>query len=91
MRNVTAEEVKDACAKAGITRIDHHDCGGCHYMCNYQIIDGKLYFDPGCDCPRYGRASIEPRGWDDASNWINMQHKDEYKIMVAAKFGLTLA
>jgi hypothetical protein len=87
---VTGEQVREAAMKAGITRIDHHDCGGCGYMCNYQIVRGQLYFDPGCDCSRYGPAQIEPREWESAARWINMQSRPEIRAKIAANFGLVL-
>jgi len=91
---VTAEQVKDAVQKAGIDRIDHHDCGGCGYMTAYLVNDGKLYFDPGCDCSRYGPRYPDERDWQDAADWINMQKRTgEYgdvAARVAAKFGLEL-
>lgn len=91
---VTGEQVKQAVMKAGITRIDHHDCGGCGYMTAYLIENGDLYFDPGCDCSRYGRSPPEPRSWDSAAGWINMQARTgehgDIGAKVAAKFGLEL-
>lgn len=87
---VTGEQVRQAAAKANITRIDHHDCGGCGYMTAFLIRDGQLYFDPGCNCSRYGCSCPEPRSWDSAADWINMQSKPEHKINVAKMFGLEL-
>lgn len=87
---VTGEQVKEACVKAGITRIDHHDCAGCGYMTAYLICDGELAFDPGCDCSRYGPRCPEPRTWGSAADWINMQSKDESRAAVAKLFGLEL-
>lgn len=88
--SVTGEQVKAAAEKAGLTRIDHHDCGGCGYMTAYLIRDGKLYFDPGCDCSRLGPAAIEPRTWNSAADWINMQSEQKHRVAVAQKFGLEL-
>lgn len=91
---VTGEQVKEAVAKAGIARVDHHDCGGCGYMTAYLVVDGNLFFDPGCDCSRYGPATPEPRSWDSAAEWINMQKRTgewgDIGAKIAAKFGLEL-
>lgn len=91
---VTGEQVKEAALKAGITRIDHHDCGGCGYMTAYLIEDGRLYFDPGCYCSRYGAAMSEPRSWQSAADWINMQSRSgdhgDVAAKIAAQFGLEL-
>lgn len=88
MRNVTPEEVKAACLAAGLTRIDHHDCGGCGSMVFYSVVDGNLFFNPACDCTRYW-SPAEPRDWSEASDWINMQD-DKWRPKTAAKFGLIL-
>lgn len=89
---VTGEQVRDAVAKAGISRVEHHDCGGCGYMTAYLIEDGNLYFDPGCFCGR--TVQPEPRSWDSAADWINMQSRTgqygDVAAKIAAKFGLDL-
>jgi hypothetical protein len=91
---VTGEQVKAACEKGGLTRIDHHDCGGCGYMTAYIVEDGELYFDAGCDCSRYGPAPFRPCGWGAAADWINMQKRSgqwgDIGAQVAAKFGIEL-
>lgn len=88
---VTGEQVKEAAEKAGITRIDHHDCGGCGMMVFYSIHGGQLYFNPGCGCSWSPR---EPRSWESAADWINMQSRSgEYGDVgarIAAKFGIKL-
>ncbi|HWV44070.1 hypothetical protein [Pseudorhodoplanes sp.] len=85
---ITAEQVKAAVEAAGITRIEHHDCGMCGYMTAYLVEDGKLYFDPGCDC-RWAGAP-EPRDWRDAADWINMQSQPDIKARLAKAFGIDL-
>jgi hypothetical protein len=86
MRNVTPEEVKAAAVAAGLTRIDHHDCGGCGVMVYYSVKDGNLFFNPACDCVTY-YTPPQPRDWSDASNYINMQD-DLWKGRVARSFGI---
>jgi hypothetical protein len=87
---VTGEQVREAAIKAGITRVDHHDCGGCGYMCTYRIVGGQIYFDPGCDCSRFGPSPMEPVEWESAARWINMQSQPKIRAEIAAKFGLVL-
>jgi len=86
MRNVTPEEVKAAVIAASLTRIDHHDCGGCGAMVYYSIVDGNLFFNPACDCGSYW-SPPQPRDWSEASDWINMQ-SDLFKDQLARRFGL---
>lgn len=91
---VTGEQVKAACEKAGISRVEHHDCSLCGYMTAYLIEDGQLYFDPGCDCSPHGPVPPEPRSWDEAAKWINMQPRSgesgDVGAEIATKFGLEL-
>lgn len=86
---VTAMQVRDAAVKAGISKIDHHECGGCKYMTRYLISDDLLFFDPGCDCSRYGRSDPRPAQWQEAADWINMQTKDEHRDRLLKAFGLS--
>lgn len=86
---VTSEQVKAAALAAGIMRVDHHDCGGCGYMTAYLITpQGDLYFDPGCNCT-YGYGP-EPRSWEDAADWINLQSNPHWRNVIASRFGLYL-
>ena len=89
MSDVTAEQTRDSALAAGLTMIPHHNCGLCGCMVVY-IVDqaGYLFFDPSCDCT-YGDGP-QPRSWEDAADWINMQSNAEHKRKIAALFGLTL-
>lgn len=88
---VTGEQVKEAVEKAGITRIDHHDCGCCGQMVFYFVRDGQLYFNSGCGC---SWSPAAPRTWDSAADWINMQSRSgdygDVGAKIAAKFGIEL-
>ena len=86
MNRVTGDEVKAAMIAGNITQVDHHDCGICGYMTRYWRQGEQLYFDRGCDC-QWGGS--EPRSWDDAANWINMQSKPESNEKLRKAFGLT--
>ncbi len=86
---VTAPEIKSAVEKACITRIHHHDCSLCGYPVAYQIVEGELYFDPGCHCVSTPRPP-EPCDWADAAAWINMQQDPNVQREVASRFGLEL-
>jgi hypothetical protein len=82
---VTGDQVREAMQAAGITYVEHHACGLCGYMTNYQVIDGALYFYPGCDCS-YGPR--ERRSFQDAADWINMQSSDTARARLLQRFGL---
>lgn len=90
---VTTQQVKEAVEKAGLTRIDHHDCGGCGYMTAYLVRDGQLYFDHGCDCGR-GGYNVRPADWSEAAEYINMQTRNwngkDIAAQVAKGFGIDL-
>jgi hypothetical protein len=84
---VTGEQVKAAVAKAGITRIDHHECGICGHMVFYVVNGDQLFFAPACGC---SWSPMEPRSWDSAADFINMQSRPDIAAKIAAGFGLTL-
>lgn len=88
---VTADEVRDAAKAAGITRIDHHDCGLCGHMVYYAVHQGHLFFNGGCRC---SWEPPRPCSWQDAADYINMQSRTGEWGDVAAKiakgFGLDL-
>lgn len=85
---ITADEVKNAMIAQGIERVDHHDCGICGGMVAYVREGENLYFDPHCGCAGYG--PLEPRTWEDAADWINMQNA-EWQQKIAAKFGVDIS
>lgn len=85
---VTDDQVRESCIAAGITRIPHHECGMCGVMVAYFVDGGILYFDPSCGCC-YGNGP-ECRPWSSASDWINMQTKEEHRVRIASLFGLKL-
>lgn len=86
---ITAEQVKDAVRDAGIIEIPHHDCGGCGVWVRYIVQDGYLFFDARCDCSQLSYP--EPRDWQDAANWINMQSSSENRIELMRRFGIQTA
>ena len=85
---VTGEMVKQAMIEKNITAVDHHDCGGCGVMVRYYREGEQLYFDPSCGCSSLGGP--EPRDWDNAANWINMQSREENAEEIALRFGIDL-
>ena len=82
---VTGQQVKEAVKAAGLTWIPHHDCGCCGATVGYTVHGEDLYFAPGCDC---SWTPEEPRTWDSAADWINMQN-EEWRAKLMAKFGMT--
>jgi len=83
---VTGEQVKAAMIAANITRVDHHDCGGCGEMVFYSREGENLFFNPGCGC---SWSQAEPRTWDSAADWINMQSSAEWRNKLRERFGLS--
>lgn len=86
---ITADQVKEAMINNGITAVDHHNCSFCGYMTRY-IRDGEnLFFDRGCDCG-CGWENLEPRSYENAADWINMQSNPEAKARLAKSFGIVM-
>jgi hypothetical protein len=83
---VTGEQVRDAMTAAGIVFVKVSDCSICGYITRYLRIEDKLGFDPGCYCT--GRGGVEPRSWDHAADWINMQTNEAARARIMAAFGL---
>lgn len=83
---VTGEQVRAAVMAAGLTYIPHHDCGCCGEWVAYTVHDGDLYFNPACGC---SWSPAEPRTWDSAADWINMQSNEDVRAELMAKFGMT--
>jgi hypothetical protein len=81
---VTGAQVLEAMKAANITHVDHHDCGGCGEMVFYSRFGDQLFFNPGCGC---SYSPPEPRSWDEAADYINMQN-DEWRAKLKALFGL---
>jgi len=71
---VTAQQVEEAVNKSGITKLDHHDCSMCGYMCAYLFRDGLVGFDAGCNCVTY--HDIRQASYQEIADWINMQNEE---------------
>ena len=84
---VTAEQVKAAMMAANLDWAVSHDCSICGTDVGYVRVGDRLYFRPACHC---SFSPEEPRTWQDAADWINMQSGDEHKAKIAARFGLAL-
>jgi len=85
---ITGTQVKEGMENANISEVEHHRCGLCNYKTRYVRKGEELYFDSGCDCTH--RYNLEPRSWDSAADWINMQSNTEIKTKLAQMFGLQL-
>lgn len=86
---ITANQVKDGMTRNGIITVDHHSCGFCDYMTKFVREGDELFFDPGCDCVPYIK-NLEPREFQDAADWVNMQSDPDIKSKLAAKFGVVV-
>jgi hypothetical protein len=88
---VTAEQVQEAVAKAGLTRIELRDCSICRTSIGYSVSNGDLYFHSACGC---SWSPPEARKWQDAADHINRQTRTgrwgDVAAREAEKFGLTL-
>lgn len=82
---ITADEVKNAMIAKGIGGVEHHDCSICHGTVSYVRQGARLFFDPHCGCA--GDGPLEPRTWQDAADWINMQ-SPEWQVKIAGRFGI---
>jgi len=91
MTKVTGEQVKDAVQKAGLTWVDHHDCGICGQMVGYVINGDCISFRSGCGC---SWSPDRPCSWDEAADHINRQNRSgdwgDVAAKVAKRFGLEL-
>lgn len=85
LQDVTGEQVRDAMIKANIDKVDHHKCGICKATVYFSRIGDQLYFNSGCIC---SYSPPEPRSWDDAAEWINMQSNKEWRLKLMQNFGL---
>lgn len=89
---ITAEQVKEAVLKAGVTEIEDHPCHFCGYMTKFSIVNGIIWYDSGCFCTatrdEMSGEHWETRTWQSIADWINMQDNEEARKMVAGKFGL---
>ena len=81
----TGDQVEEAMIEKEIEQVDHHECGICGVMVYYSRIGDQLYFNPGCGCSYRGP---EPRSWQSAADWINMQSNEEWRNKLAQRFGL---
>lgn len=86
---ITGEQVKNAVIAANIDTVNHHECSICGCMVRYIINDGDLFFDPSCFCSTWA-TGYEPRTWDSAADWINMQSNENWRIEIAKRFGIDL-
>jgi len=89
LRDVTGDEVKQACLDKEISWVDHHECSICDRMVGYIVEGEQLLFSPGCRCV-LSFTPPEPRSWDEAADWINMQSDADCKRRIAARFGIEL-
>jgi hypothetical protein len=85
---VTGDQVRDAMVAANILRVDLSTCTFCHCITFYTRQGDQLFFSPHCNCTAEV-TPLEPRSWQSVADNINMQN-DEWKVKVAARFGLSL-
>jgi len=82
----TASEFKKAVELYGIKRWHIHFCCLCGYDCGYRFIDGKVFYDNGCDCGWINpKPKLHERTWEDVAYQYNIQD-DEKVIATMDKF-----
>lgn len=84
---ITGEMVHQAMIREDITYVPHHACGGCGYTVQYIRKGDRLYFDASCAC---GSERREPRSWDQAAAWINLQCNETNMRDIARRFGVKI-
>lgn len=72
---VTAEEVKTALKKAGVTKLDCHECSLCGYPCGYLIEGEHVGYDHGCNCTSY--RDVSQSSYGAIAEWVNMQSRED--------------
>lgn len=87
MKKVTGEEVKAAVFAAGITYIQSGVCSLCGGSVGYDVFGPDLYFNSNCNCADF--KPREPRTWDYAAQWINMQTDETIQREIMTRFGMT--
>lgn len=89
---VTADQVKEAVQKAGLTWVNHHDCGCCGVMVGYVIDGDRISFRSGCGC---SWSPDRPASWNEAADFINTQRREgkwgDVAAKVAKEFAIDLA
>lgn len=84
---ITGKQVKEAMITKNINIVDHHNCSICGEMVFYSREGDNLYFNSSCGCC-LSSSPPQPREWEDAANWINMQGTKDMQLEIANKFGL---
>lgn len=92
---VTAKQVRDAVAAAGLTWMYFRQCSVCLSVTNYQVYRGMIFYNGSCwtcqnkSCEFSAQESGQ-RSWEDIADLINRQNNDADRIEIASKFGLKL-
>lgn len=84
---ITSEQVRDAMLSSGVEIVDHQECGHCGEKTFYSRMNDRLFFNAGCGC---GWRSPEPRSWEDAAHWINLQSNDVCQQDLMERFGFSV-
>lgn len=81
---VTGDQVRAAALAAGLTYVQHHECGCCGAWVAHSIHGENLFFEPGCDC---SWSPPEPRDWQSVADEINMQN-EEWRVKLMQRWGM---
>jgi hypothetical protein len=84
---IAPEQVRNTMLISGIETVEYQECGCCGEIIFYSRIGDRLFFNAGCGC---GWKPPEPRGWGDASHWINGQGNDKCREELMQRFGFSV-
>lgn len=84
-RHVTGDDVRDAVAKAKISRVQISRCSICHHEIGYVIGHEGPCFQSSCLC---SWSPLVQRTWDEVAHMINRQTDEKARRAFMVKFGL---
>lgn len=84
-RHVTGDEVRDAVAKAKISRVQIWRCSICHHEIGYVIGNEGPCFHSECSCSFH---PLVQRTWDEVAHMINRQTDEKARRAFMVKFGM---
>lgn len=76
MKTITAEDVETAVKEHQIKVWKLRECGFCGWPLCYFFQDGKVFFDPNCNCVNY-QTPLQERTYESVAECFNIQSKPE--------------
>ena len=85
MQTITAEDVETAVRERSIKSWKLRECGLCKTPLYYTFEDGKVFFNPNCECITC-EAPPMMRTYDDVAKCFNIQRKLEVQTRMWEDF-----